>query len=110
MQLCSLHSFNKVIINYLDDYLFTHFLRSLCNEQVETLLEVCKYFILSLSEEKTFWADEVMNFLGFLLDTMNQIIVIHRENISKGLNMITSVLKQEAKPKSKRKVTLLQLQ
>ena len=77
---------------------------------METLLVVCKFIILSLSKEKTFWADEVMNFLGFLLDIMNQIIGIPREKMSKGLNMITSVLKQEAKPKSKGKITVLQLQ
>ena len=51
-----------------------------------------------------------MIFLGFLLDSVNQVIGIPLDKISKGLNMVKSMLALANKPKGKRKVTLLQIQ
>ena len=100
----------KVVINYLDDYLFAQYLRNLCNNQVVVFLAVCKDIGLPVAEDKTFWACELMTFLGFLLDTINQVIGIPRDKISKGLNMINSILQLQSKSRKKRKATVLQLQ
>ena len=45
MQLCSLRSFNKMIVNYLDDYLFTHVHIFILLEN-RLLLELRYFFIL----------------------------------------------------------------
>ena len=49
----------KLVINYLDDYLFAHFRRSLCNQQVEVFLEVCKKVNLPVAQDKTYWGKKL---------------------------------------------------
>ena len=78
----------KAIINYLDDYLFAHFCRSMCNQQIEIFLQICSKVNLPVAEDKTYWADNILIFLGFLLDATNQVIGVPREKLAKGLNMI----------------------
>ena len=65
---------------------------------------------MPVSPEKTVWADTVIIFLGFLKDSVNQIIAIPIEKISKAINMIEHMLSKESKPAQKRKMTVLQLQ
>ena len=100
----------KIVINYLDDYLFAHYFKNLCDNQVVVFLEICHKIGLPVADDKTFSGTELLIFLGFLLDTSNQIIGIPREKLVKGINMINSLLLLELKPKRHRKVTILQLQ
>ena len=79
-------------------------------QQVEIFLEICGKINLPVADDKTFWASEVMTFLGFLLDMTNQIIGIPQDKLAKGLNMVRSLLKLITKPKKHRKVMVLQLQ
>ena len=67
---------SKKIVNYLGDYLFVHFLKKLCDDQIAIFLEICASIHLPISEEKTFWSDTLMTFLGFLIDTVNQVVAI----------------------------------
>ena len=101
---------NKVVINYLDDYLFAHMFKRFCDQQVMIFLEVCQKINLPVSDEKTYWSSTSMTFLGFLLDTVNQIIGIPLEKVAKGLNMIGTILSKLEKLRAKRKMTVLQLQ
>ena len=65
----------KRVINYLDDYLFIALLRRMCNFQVNMFLEICNSINLPVSDEKTYLADTVIIiFLGFLIDSVNQIM------------------------------------
>ena len=100
----------KLVINYLDDYLFVHFRKSLCNDQVSIFIEVCSKINLPVADDKMEWASEIMIFLGFLIDAANQIVGVPIEKVSKGLNMIKSLLSLTSKPKKWRKLTVLQLQ
>ena len=97
-------------VNYLDDYLFAAMLRHLCNMQVEAFLEICKTIGLPVSLEKTCWADTMVIFLGFLIDTVRRIVAVPRNKISNAINMIDCILDKESKPRLKRKMTVLQLQ
>ena len=101
---------NKEIVNYLDDFLFAALLKYLCDQQVSTFLQICEEIGFPVVEDKTFWGNTIMTFLGFLIDTVNQIIGIPRDKISKALNMLDHVLAKRNKPSSKRKITILQLQ
>ena len=94
---------NKRLINYLDDYFFVALMRWICNNQIKCFLEVCKLINFPISMEKTSWASQCTVFLGFLIDTVRQMIGIPMEKITKGINMLNFVL-------GKRKVTILQLQ
>ena len=95
----------KKVINYLDDYLFAALLKIVCDEQVKTFLKVCEEINFPVSLEKTFWGTTQLTFLGFLLDTVRQLILIPREKLSKAMNLVQHVLH-----KHNRKITVLQLQ
>ena len=93
----------KKVTNYLDDYLFCAPLKLACDLQCKTFLEICGEINFPISMDKTFWSSTRMVFLGFMIDTVNQIVCIPLEKISKGVNMITYLL-------GKRSMTVLQLQ
>ena len=92
-------------VNYLDDFLFIAFLRWVCNNQVEVFLEICELIQFPVALEKTFWADTLMTFLGMLIDTKNQLILIPSEKISKAQAQINRILNSR-----RRKATVLQIQ
>ena len=94
---------SKKIINYLDDFFFAAFKHWLCNYQVEVFLHVCNLINFPVSLEKTVWSSTQITFLGFLLDTVKQVVGIPLEKLSKGRNMIHYVL-------SKKKITVKHLQ
>ena len=96
---------NRDPVNYLDDFLFAALLRSVCNEQIEVFLFVCKEINFPVNLDKTYWGTTKLTFLGFLIDTVAQVVCIPRDKVIRAINMIQSVLKKKS-----RKITLLQLQ
>ena len=95
----------KELINYLDDFLFVQLLRILCNRQVSTFLQVCKEINFPISGEKTFWSTTQMTFLGFLIDTVRQMVSIPWDKVEKGKALISNVPSKENK-----RITVAQLQ
>ena len=100
----------KTTINYLNDFLFIALLKWLCNQQLRAFWTICEEITFPVSVTKTVFADTLMTFLGFLIDSVNQIIGISREKNSRAMNMINFVLSQLNKPRQKCKITVLQLQ
>ena len=95
----------KLVVNYLDDYLFAALRKTMCDQQVRMFLQTCESIAFPVSMEKTFWGETRMTFLGFLIDTINQWVSVPTEKITKAINMISYALN-----KRNRKLTLLQLQ
>ena len=95
----------KKLVNYLDDYLFIQALRLLCNLQVKQFLEICRIINFPVSMEKIFWVTNHLTFLGFLIDTLNQVVCIPDDKILRALSLIREVINKDSK-----KVTLKQLQ
>ena len=93
------------LVNYLDDFLFAHLMKLLCNMQVKEFLQVCKKIGFPVSLEKTFWGTTRLTFLGLLIDTINQCVCIPIDKIAKAVSLINSILE-----KSSKKVALNQLQ
>ena len=93
------------IINYLDDYLFISVLRSNCNEQIQLFLDVCKRINMPISEEKTFWSEETMTFLGFLINGRNHMVMVPLEKVAQANQMLDEILRP-----GKKKITVLRLQ
>ena len=60
------------VINYLDDFLFIAMLLSICNNNLQTFLDVCERIKFPVSLEKTHWGTTQLTFLGMLLDTVEQ--------------------------------------
>ena len=93
----------KDLVNYLDDYFFVTMIKLICNNQVDTFLAVCHEICFPVSLEKTFWDFTTMTFLGFLLDTVKQLILIPVEKLDRAINQIDTLL-------SKKKVTVHHIQ
>ena len=75
------HKMGKKLINYLDDYFFAALLAHLCNGQIQTFLQICQMINFPVALEKTFWATTQLVFLGMLLDSEKQVILIPKEKI-----------------------------
>ena len=76
------------IMNYLDDFLFAHYVRSVCNALMRSFINICGKIGLPLSQEKTEWAEPVMIFLGMLLNGKLHTIVIPEDKKHKALQML----------------------
>ena len=99
------HRTNRPLINYLDDYLFVALMRSVCNWQMQTFLQVCREINLPVSAKRTHWASEMLVFLGFLVDGKNKIVLIPIDKLHKANELISEFLQHK-----KKKVTVLKLQ
>ena len=99
----------KDLVNYLDDFLFVALMELICNNQIDTFLKICGQIGMPVSLEKTFRATNLLTFLGFLIDTINQVVLIPKEKITKAINTIQYVLNKAYNAKHS-KITVLQLQ
>ena len=70
-------------VNYLDDFLFVTLLKALCNGQLDTFLDVCRKINFPVSMEKTFRACTQMTFLGFLINSMLQLVMVPAQKVAK---------------------------
>ena len=96
---------HKDLVNYLDDFFFAAICKAICNVQVEVFLDICDSICFPVSLEKTFWATQLLTFLGLLIDTVNRRISIPVDKLEKGIQMLDYVLNKKNK-----KLTLLFLQ
>ena len=64
----------KSTVNYLDDYFFASFLKTLCNAQIRIFLDICKDSNFPVSMEKTYWDTTRLVFLELLINTILRIV------------------------------------
>ena len=91
------------LINYLDDYLFVALIKSVCNQQTQLFLDICKRINFLVSMEKTVSTTTVLIFLGLLIDAGAHIVVLPVDKIDRAVTLIHEILE-------KRKVTMKDLQ
>ena len=96
---------HKRIINYLDDYLFVAYLEFECNRQVRVFMEICLLIKMPVSLEKMHWATTRLVFLGLLLDTVEQLILLPKGKIERRIDLINAALNKQSG-----KITLKELQ
>ena len=77
----------------------------MCEAQLDTFLTIYKQINLPVALEKTFRSSTQMVFLGFLIDTVRQIILLPVEKLRKGQQLMETALN-----KVYRKITVKQLQ
>ena len=92
-------------VNYLDDFLFVALLKAICNTHLDKFLEICQEINFPVSLEKTFRGATLMTFLGFLIDTIERLVLIPSEKVEKAIKMI-----EDALHKKSGKITLHNLQ
>ena len=93
----------KLPLNYLDDYLFTAIQKLLCNSQVQQFLDICNEIGFPVAIEKTHWGTTILVFLGLLIDTGRQVILIPKEKIDKVVQLIDQI-------KDRKKAKVIQIQ
>ena len=90
-------------VNYLDDFLFAALFKLICDQQIQIFLNTCREINFPVSLEKTYWGTNRLTFLGLLIDTINQLVIIPADKIERALDMINHVI-------LKKKATVLQVQ
>ena len=82
----------KILVNYLDDFLFIALLKLLCDNQVREFLAICQMINFPISEEKTFWGTTMLTFLGSFIDSVSQTVSLPTDKILKGKELIVGKL------------------
>ena len=76
-----------------------------CKEQTEEFIRTCDRIGFPVALEKTTSGDNIIVFLGLLLDTVNQVVCIPLEKVEKALKLIKRIQSNK-----KHKATVLQVQ
>ena len=91
------------ITNYLDDFLFIAYKQVICNQMIQTFVDMCEEFGVPLAFDKTEWACIQIVFLGILIDGKNMILAIPEDKRLKAVNLLKKFV-------HKRKATIHELQ
>ena len=75
----------RVITNYLDDFLNITTSELHCNRMLTVFHEICKNLGVPIVKEKTVWASLLVIFLGILLDGQKHILALPLEKIDKAV-------------------------
>ena len=94
---------NIQMVHILDDFFIASVSQQVGSFQLQQFLNVCKDIGLPMAPEKTFWPSNVMSFVGFEIDTINQEVRLPLEKIQKCTEEITCLLQ-------KNRATLKELQ
>ena len=92
-------------INYLDDFFVAALIKAICDGQLKTFIHICQLINFPVAMDKTFWGSTEIVFLGLLIDTLNQLIRIPVDKVSRAVNKIQYVLSR-----TKNKIKLKELQ
>ena len=82
----------KKTMNYLGGKYFVTLLKSLCDGQISAFLEIYHLICFPVSLEKTEWGTPSIVFLGFLIDSINQIICIPMDKVKRAVDLILQML------------------
>ena len=94
---------SKKPVNYLNDFLFIALFELMCQNQLNIFIDICTEINFPVALEKTEWPSTRLTFLGLLLDTVNQLVMLPKEKIIKGKGLIQKLL-------DKKKATIHELQ
>ena len=92
-------------VNYLDDYFFVAWVVAKCNGQIRKFIQVCRTINFPVALNKTVWGTTLLTFLGLMIDTRNQKVIVPADKVAKALGQIEFIL-----TKRNRKITLRKLQ
>ena len=84
----SLERIYDIITNYLDDFLFAHFIRAECNRIMRCFMKVCELINFPVADEKTEWASECVIFLGLLLNGKYFLVMIPEDKRKVAINIL----------------------
>lgn len=80
---------------YLDDYFFADICRNNCDWQVTIFLAICRDINFPVSQEKTIWSTQEIIFLGLLINTLLQLVVIPGDKRDKAVDALNRTLRSK---------------
>ena len=83
------------MLTYLDDFFFAAYLKLVCDQNIQLFINTCRLINFPISLEKTFWGTTQLTFLGLLIDTVRQLVLIPMEKIDKAKDLIRGMLIKE---------------
>ena len=78
----------NTITNYLDDFLFIHYLCTFCDRLIRHFMQVCEQIRLPIADEKTETANIITTFLGMTLNRQKFTIAVTEEKRHKALHLL----------------------
>ena len=93
----------SALTNYLDDFLFAALAKRLAQACLEQFMEMCKVLGVPILMDKTEWPQNLMTFLGILLDGIYHLLAVPEDKRVKTLNLLTDIV-------HKKKATVCNLQ
>ena len=82
------------ITNYLDDFLFIHYIHSICNRLMRRFLAICEEINFPVSHEKSEWATTQIIFLGTLLNGQLFTLMVTQEKKCKTIHLLHIALEK----------------
>ena len=76
------------VTNYLDNFLFVDSSQQGCNSMVRNFLAMCRYIGCPIAEEKTEWAENMVVFLGILLNGKTWTLSLPAEKVFKAQEIL----------------------
>ena len=82
----------SIMTHYLDDFLFIGQSFDHCQRDLLTFQALCQLLKVPLSSEKTVGPSQVIDFLGYQFNTVEETILLPKDKVDKGLRIISSFL------------------
>ena len=79
------------IRHYLDDFIFLSASENGCKYLLEIFILLCSYLGIPLAEKKLVYPTKIIEYLGFIIDTVNRIIKIPKDKVDKLLEKISMI-------------------
>ena len=99
------YQLSKPLMNYLDDFLFIALLKYVCTGQLKVFVQLCEQLNIPLAVEKMVEPTTLIVFLGLLIDTVHQMVLLPKEKVEAGQQLLSALL-----DRTSRKVTVHELQ
>ena len=83
-------------VNYLDDFLFGSMSKLVGTKDLLKFLDMCKDIGIPIAENKTFYPDNIMTFLGLEIDTLQNQVRLPEEKMTKCIAEIQELVKHKS--------------
>ena len=87
---------SRTVSNYLNDFLFVHYLCRVCEELLHTFLRICGTIKLPVAMEKTEFPMEVIVFLGIWLNGKMLKLIVPQDKVTKALHQLNRILDKKS--------------
>ena len=78
----------NAITKYLDDFLFIHYIRSVCNKILRRFIHICKEINFPVAEDKTELASPILIFLGIILNGRSFTLMVPEDKRLSALHLL----------------------